>query len=250
MLNKVFVPKAIALCVLASTIGLPPAAAQDGELSFNTGLNHLRDGRIELAIKAFKEAIDGDDKNPYFYKGLGLAYLRADKYNDAIKAFRKALDLSPYYVDVRNDLGTALVLSGDRAEGKSQFLKAFNDPQNTIPEIAARNLGRAFMEEGNYEQALGWFRTAAERNPAYSLAHIGIADVLASTGRLDEAVLELEIAEKVAPKDPELLLALGQAYFNTGRFTEARTKLEGVSASDPAGPFGRRAVELLQRFPQ
>ena len=45
--------------------------------------------------------------------------MQLGKYDDAVEAFRKALEINPYYVDVRNDLGTALLLSGKRTEGKA-----------------------------------------------------------------------------------------------------------------------------------
>jgi tetratricopeptide (TPR) repeat protein len=226
-----------------------PAGAQDGELEFNTGLSHLRDGRIQLAIAAFEEALDKDGENPYFLKGLGLAYVQADKLKDAIKAFRKALELNPYYVDVYNDLGTALILKGDRAEGKQQFLTAFNHPQNPTPELSARNLGQALLEEQRPDQALNWYQTSLQRNPRYSDAYVGISDCLRALQRHDEAIAQLEQGHERLPDDPGVALALGEAYYSQGRFNDARRLLEGVASSDPAGSFGRRALERLKAFP-
>ena len=44
-----------------------------------------------MALEEFKKAVSQDDKNPYFYKGLGTR-LRASSGSakDAIEAFRKA----------------------------------------------------------------------------------------------------------------------------------------------------------------
>jgi protein O-GlcNAc transferase len=117
---------AVALSVLA--LASAPASAQasaEGETHFQTGLMHLREGRTDLALEEFKKAVKADPKNPYFYKGLGQAYARKLKFDDAIEAFQKALELNPYYVDVRNDLGSALVLSGKREEGKKEFVAAW-----------------------------------------------------------------------------------------------------------------------------
>ena len=114
------------------------------------GITHLREGRVDLAIDAIKQAIKVDPKNAFFYKGLGTAYPAKQKWNDAIDAYRKALELNPYFVDVRNDLGTALILSGKRDEGKKEFLTLFSDPTNPTPEMTARNLGQCYLEEKNY----------------------------------------------------------------------------------------------------
>ena len=222
----------------------------DSEASFNAGLAHLRENRPALALEQFKKAIKEDPKNAYAYKGLGLTYAQLGKLPDAVAAFRKALELNPYYVDVRNDLGTALVLSGKRAEGKAEFLAAFNDPTNPTPEMSARNLGQAYLEEKNYREAVNWFRTSFTRNKSYPEPYLGFAEAVGALGHPDEAVAPLEGALKEAPGQPDLLVALGQAYYKTGRFTEARSRLEEAARRDPAGPAGRRAMELIKNFPK
>ena len=131
-------------------------------MRFSTGVMHLREGRVDLALEEFKKAVKEDGKNPYFQKGLGLAYSAKREWKVAIAAFRKALELNPYYVDVRNDLGAALIGSGEREAGKKEFLTAFSDPTNPTPEMSARNLGQAYLEEKNYDEALNWYRTSVE----------------------------------------------------------------------------------------
>ena len=166
----------------------------DGETRFSTGLTHLREGRLELAIEEFKGAIKEDPKNAYFYKGLGIAYQQlADRCKDegcrqgplkeAIAASRKALELNPYYTDARNDLGAALLRSGQREAGRKELITAFNDPTNPSPELTARNLGTAFFEDKNYSEALNWFQSSLNRNKTYPDAWLGLADALVAQGR-------------------------------------------------------------------
>jgi tetratricopeptide (TPR) repeat protein len=232
---------------------------------------HLREGRVDLALEEFKRAVKEDSKNPYFQKGLGLAYAakasreresrrtpaggppskeEAEAWREAIACFRKALELNPYYTDVRNDLATALIGSGDREAGKKEFLAAFSDPTNPTPEISARNLGQAYLEEKSYSEAINWFRTSLNRNKKYSDPYLGIADALLASDRLEEAVAQLEAGVAEVPEDPALTLALGQALYRAGRFGEARTRLEEVVRKDPAGPAGRTAAEQLKALPR
>jgi len=230
-----------------------PALAQSppvAETRFSTGVMHLREGRVDLALEEFKKAVKEDPKNPYFQKGLGLAYAAKRQWKDAIAAFRKALELNPYYVDVRNDLAMALIGSGDREAGKKEFLTAYSDPTNPTPEISAKNLGQAYLEEKNYGEAVSWFRTSLNRNKGYADPYIGIAEAMIASNRLDEAVAQLEAGVKEIPEDPNLVLALGQAYFKAGRFGEARTRLEEAVRKDPAGPAGRGAAEQLKALPR
>jgi Tfp pilus assembly protein PilF len=259
---------AVSIAALALSLALGPGPAQaqnnkisDSEVSFNAGLTHLRENRPAQALDQFKKAIKEDPKNAYAYKGLGLTYAQLasqcspndqgcgqGKLRDAIAAFRKALEVNPYYVDVRNDLGTALVLSGKRSEGKAEFLAAFNEATNPTPEISARNLGQAYFEEKNYPEAVNWFRTSFRRNKSYPDPYLGFADAVGAMGHPDEAVAPLEAAVKEVPGYAPLLLALGEAYYKTGRFTEARSRLEEAARRDAGGPAGRRAMELIKNF--
>jgi Flp pilus assembly protein TadD len=239
---------AVALAALAA-----PALAQSpptAETRFSTGVMHLREGRVDLALEEFKRAAKEDPKNPYFQKGLGLAYTAKREWKDAIAAFRKALELNPYYVDVRNDLATALIGSGDREGGKKEFLGAFSDPTNPTPEISARNLGQAYLEEKNYPEAINWFRTSLNRNKAYPDPYLLMSDALLASDRLDEAVAQLQTGVTEVPGDADLLAALGRALFKAGRFAEARSRLEEAVRKDPAGPAGRAAAEQLKALPK
>jgi Tfp pilus assembly protein PilF len=246
-------PAAMLRVTLALLLPALPAFAQsspEAEMRFSTGVMHLREGRVDLALEEFKKAVKEDGKNPYFQKGLGIAYSAKREWKPAIAAFRRALELNPYYVDVRNDLAAALVGSGDREGGKKEFLTAYSDPTNPTPEVSARNLGQVFFEEKNYAEALNWFRTSVGRNKDYPDGYLGIADALAAAGQNPEAIGQLEAAVAEIPTDLALQLALGQALVRGGRFGEARTRLEDVVRKDPAGPLGRQAAEQLKSVPK
>jgi Tfp pilus assembly protein PilF len=241
----------LTLAVLPPVTGPAPAqSSAAAEMRFSTGVMHLREGRVDLALAEFKQAAKEDPKNPYFQKGLGLAYTARKEWKPAIAAFRRALELNPYYVDVRNDLATALIGSGDREAGKREFLAAYADPTNPTPEVSARNLGQAYLEEKNYGEAVTWFRHSLGRNKSYPDAYLGVADALAASGQQDEALVQLEAAVKELPGDSSLQLALGQALLRAGRYGEARAQLEDVLRRDPAGQFGRAAAEQLKSVPK
>src|SRR2546428_3925244 len=237
------------ILALGASMALAQTKTTDSEASFNAGLTHLRENRPALALEQFKKAIREDPKNAYAYKGLGLTYAQLGKLSDAVASFRKALELNPYYVDVRNDLGTVLVLSGKRAEGKAEFLAAFNDPTNPTPEISSRNLGQAYLEEKNYREAVNWFRTSFTRNKSYAEPYLGFAEAVGALGHPDEAEVRLEGGLKEMPGQPDLLVALGQAYYKTGRFTEARSRLEEAARRDPMGSAGPRAGGARKNIP-
>ena len=258
----------VLLLALAPSVALATQqkdASAEAEITFNAGVAHLREGRTEMALDAFKRAIAKDAKNPYFYKALGIAHAqmadkcpqgaagdscRAPKLAEAVAAARKALELNPYYVDARNDLGIWLLRSGKRDEGRKELLAAYEDPTNPTPEHTARNLGQAFLDDKRPDQAQVWFLTAVTRNKNYPEAYVALADLLLAQHKVDEAVRHLEVGAKENPDDLSLGLALGQAYHRAGKLSDARKTWERVAAKDPAGPAGRRALELLRTLQQ
>lgn len=241
---------AFTLCLCVGASLLLAQSAPDAESRFNNGLNYLRNGQVALALEQFQAAIKQDPKNPYFYKGLGLALARQNKQKEAIEAYRRALALNPYYVDVRNDLGASLILSGKREEGKKEFKTAFEDPMNPTSEVSARNLGQVYFEERDFANALTWFETSLSRNKNYPDAYLGIADTLTAMGRGEDAIHKLEAGLSAVPDDLDLTFSLGLAYYRGGHFTEAKPRLEKVAQRDPGGAAGRRAVELLKNLPK
>jgi Tfp pilus assembly protein PilF len=242
----------VAVLVVAGAAARPSLAQgpPDAETSFNSGLQHLRENRPQMALEEFKKAVKGDEKSPYFQKALGLAYSQLGKYDEAIAAFRRALVINPYYVDVRNDLGAALVLSGKRTEGRAEWVAAYNEPTNPTPDLSARNLGQSYLEESNFQEAASWFRSSLNKNPKQVDAYTGLAAALAGLQRPEEAVPVIEGALKQAPGETALLVALGDVLYRTGRFNEARARLDEVIKKDPNSADGRRATEMLKHFPR
>ncbi len=238
------------LVALLSAAAVTAQVTSDPEVRFNMGLTHLREGRIDMALEDIQQAVRADGKNPYFQKGYGQALAAKGRFDDAIKAFRRALELNPFYVDVRNDLGVALLAAGKREDGRRELMTVFNDPTNPTPERTAYNIGWSLFEERRYDEALTWYQTSLARSRGEVGPYVAIADTLTALGRSTEAIAQLEQALKVEPESALVAVELGAACYRAGRFAEARKHLEEAARRDPAGPVGRRAAELLRKFSQ
>ncbi len=251
----------VALAVLLA-VGVPARAQDpDAEMRFGAGVRLLRDGFPDRALVEIQAALKKDPDNAFYMKGLSVAYSQlADKCkpNDsgcrnnnlkkAIDAAQKALLANPDYVDARNDLGIALLRLGKRTDGKAELAKAFADPQCPTPEVTAWNLGQAFYEEKEYNEAMTWFQAAVNKNKTLAAGYVSIADILMIMGQPDAAIVQLEIGMKEASGNAAVQLALGDAYLKAGRFQDARAAYEGVIKKDPVGPSGRQAAAKLKNI--
>lgn len=249
----------VALAALVSVA--VPALAQDpdAEMRFGAGVRLLRDGFPDRALVEIEAALKKEPDNAFYLKGMSVAYSQlADKCkpNDsgcrnnnlkkAIDAAQKALVANPDYVDARNDLGIALLRIGKRTDGKAELAKAFADPQCPTPEVTAWNLGQAFFEEKEYNEAMTWFQAAVNKNKTLAAGYVSIAEILIMLGQADAAIAQLEVGMKEASGNSAVQLALGDAYLKAGRFQDARAAYEGVIKKDPAGVTGRQAMVRLK----
>ena len=102
-------------------------------------------------------------------------------------------------------------------------LNARNKPV-TQPEVLAELWYRGGIDSlwlGNYDSALSYFETAANRNPRRAETWIQIGYCKVKQGRNDEAIRAYKRALQLGPNSPEAYNKLGDAYYYAGRFSEA-----------------------------
>ena len=96
--------------------------------------------------------------------------------------------------------------------------------KGTQPELLAEVWYRGGIDSlwlGNYDNALNYFETAANRNPRRPETWIQIGYCKVKQGRNDEAIRAYKRAIQLRPNSSEAYNKLGDAYFFGGRFSEA-----------------------------
>src|SRR5205823_12849271 len=108
------------------------------------------------------------------------------------------------------------VVSFDQLSVKSKSTA----PPEALAEIWYRG-GIDSLWLGNYDSALNYFETAANRNPRRSETWIQIGYCKVKQGRNDEAIKAYQRALTLRPNSADAQNKLGDAYFFAGRFSEA-----------------------------
>ena len=141
-------------------------------------------------------------------KGIDL-YMRQD-YEGAIKEFRRSVGLAPnssYSTDASNYMANAYLALGD----SNNAVKAYED--------------------------------ALKRSPNRDDIYISLGNIHFSEDQYAEAVKAYEKAVKIWPSSGNHY-ALGQAYMNSGRHTEADREFNKILHLDPYKPNGRYGLGL------
>jgi tetratricopeptide (TPR) repeat protein len=109
----------------------------------------------------------------------------------------------------------------------------------TQPEALAEVWYRGGIDSlwlGNYDNALNYFETAANRNPRRPETWIQIGYCKVKQGRNEEAIRAYKRAIQLRANSAEAYNKLGDAYFFGGRFIEAITSYQEAARIQPDEP--------------
>ena len=203
---------------------------------------HLEDAMAAQAAKALAFNLrPQDSKRPTESRDAYQAYLRGrfffdkrtdEEFDKAAAEFERAIALDPNYALPYTGLADVYALKANSMSGEAR---------DALYEKSRATATRALELDETLAEAhtsLGWvkrlhdwdwtgsereFRRALELNPNEVNAHQWYALLLATLGRLDEALSEIERARDLAPLSKIVL----QNYFSVRRF---RRELEGLPA--------------------
>jgi Flp pilus assembly protein TadD len=136
-------------------------------------------------------------------------------------------------------LGVSRIMALKRGEVISFDQVATRNKSTTQPEVLAELWYRGGIDSlwlGNYDSALNYFETAANRNPRRPETWIQIGYCKVKQGHNDEAIRAYKRALQLRPNSAEAYNKLGDAYFFAGRFDEAITSYKEAARVQPDQP--------------
>lgn len=136
-------------------------------------------------------------------------------------------------------LGVPRIASLTRGELMTFDQIAARNKPTTQPELLAELWYRGGIDSlwlGNYDSALNYFETAANRNPRRPETWIQIGYCKVKQGRNEEAIRAYKKALQLRPTSAEAYNKLGDAYFYGGRFDEAIASYKQAARLQPNEP--------------
>ena len=238
-------------------------------------------GYMEPAKTSFEKALHDDPTSAEALYGLGSVYLQQQKMAEARHAFEQATKATAGYPDTIpnawNNLGLLAIREGRVSEAIPYFQHALEINRDHL--IALVNLGNAYREEKQWDQARAALERAVEVAPGDPDANYSLGMVYAQLNDSDRAYERLQMALKLRPIYPEALNNLGILYLRTqrpekaiasfeecirvaptfdqsylnlarvyaveGQTAKAREVLENLISQHPDHPLARKALEEL-----
>jgi TolB-like protein/DNA-binding winged helix-turn-helix (wHTH) protein len=195
------------------------------------------------ARTAAAKALELDDSLAEAHASMGNILHNYDwDWSAAEREYKKAIELNPNYAIAHHLYAHLLIETGRKEQSLAEAQRALElDPYS--PSVN-NGLARQYYLSRDYDKAVAQCLMGLQLNPAYFPARIQLALAYEQTGKLPQAVSELEqVAGSIAaggpptnnaqpPIDvPVVHALLGHAYAISGRPSDARRELSKLQAS-------------------
>ncbi len=152
---------------------------------------------------------------------------RQGNQTDAIAQYREAIRLNPNLPGAHFELAEQLKTATDpalNAEAEAEYKAAIQ--VNAYDEKAWRELGRILAAKGDFKRAEEHYRNALSLDPKDSEAKTGLATVLISLDRTNEAISLLEKAVEDDQTNTAAHYRLSTLYRQAGRTADAEREMK------------------------
>ncbi len=154
---------------------------------------------------------------------------------DAIKLYEDNGKMFP--ADYRNFLRLGVLYSKDKNElyRAVNMLKRVTELAETVP-VVWFELGKVYVKIGKDSEAIKAFKKYAETDPQNLEVNSQIGILLVKSGKVNEGLVYLEIANTIQPNDPLILANLAKGYIATKRDSEGLElllKVKDKAANNP-----------------
>jgi len=175
--------------------GAEPSSTDSGDPTgqsidyINWGLRLAAQEKTDRACEKFRCAVERAPEDPMAHYDLALALQRLGRHTEAVEHYIMAAGLDPASVDVRVNLGAALIESADPVRAIHELEKAARHAPDD--HLAQFNLGCAYLAIGDGRSAVSAFRGAVRCDPQDPQTRFNLAMALRKAGCPDLAEIEL-----------------------------------------------------------
>jgi len=212
---------------------------------FQKGLAYFHDKNYEMASVEFHRSIQTDSSNKLSFYYLGVISDVQGKLEEAIKFYKEAINLDEDFSEAYNALGAVYSKQQRWGEAIKNYQKALENKLYTTPHIPYLNMGRVYMAQKEYSKAVESYRDAKRYvNQDFIIHELGIA--LFEAGRIKEAIAEFQEGVGLAPQDANMRYSLALAFLKDGSKKAAVIEFKKAAELAPKSEVAQKAKEYLK----
>jgi Flp pilus assembly protein TadD len=162
----------------------------------NRGVELLMQDDTDAAMAHLLRAIEINPDNSNNWTNLGVAYRRLNQLDKAEHAYQQALRRNKSNLSALNNLAILYQMTG-KTKDAEKYSKKLEHYRRKNPYYMIE-LSKQEIENGNYSKALRWAKKAIKKHGKEHEFYFVAAKAYAYLGDTDEAMVNLELAEKYA----------------------------------------------------
>jgi len=191
---------------------------------------NLREGRANKAQKILTRL---GDKSPSYHVGLGFAYFLLSNYQASEESFKTALNYYPDMTLIYLGLAQLYQKTGRENLAFAEYREVLKiKPDHSWAQLEYKSLkakkteetleqGKDFLSQGNTEKSKQTFLKALYYSPDSIEAHLALVEIYKAENKLQNALIHLEAASSIEPKNPETLKDYAESLFQAERHTKS-----------------------------
>jgi len=237
-----------AIIALAGCVTTGPAPIDKSKMAegyFQKGLAFFQEKNLEMAAVEFNRSIQTDRSYKMSYYYLGVICDSQGKLQDAIKYYMDAIDQDGKFSEAYNALGAVYSKQGMWDEALKNYKKALENKLYTTPHVPYFNMGRVYMAQKKYTQAIESFRNAkAYVKQDFIIYELGNA--LFEAGQIKDAIREFQEGIEIAPKNASLRYGRALALLKDGNRKASVQEFKKVIELEPKSELALKAQDYLK----
>ncbi len=178
----------------------------------------------EKAIDAYKYAIVINEKFDYAYRNMADAYIRLRKYRDAIEALEKVVELARPEDVIQEAIGHCYDRMRNFAQARFYYRKASHlnpDDGRLYYKVAC-----TYINESNWVQGIKYLESALRIHRMQPEFNMAMGECMMQLDRMKEAVQYCSTAVRARPKNVPAWETLIRCLYKGGYYDEAVDQLE------------------------
>ncbi len=185
-------------------------------------------GRYDDAITEYKMAIWLDSLNLSAYRALCLCYEEIGDYDNAIEIYQKLINIQPDIAEYHGNMANILYMKGELKEAVSHYQTAIMlNPNPAWTSLIAQTLGYVFQDvEKDLNASVAAYQTAYVLTPDDIEIYINMGSAYYDKGDYDNALTVYRKALELNPTNPKIHCNLGYLHWGKGDIDDAIKEYE------------------------
>ncbi len=210
-----------------------PKVKPEGQTYYAEGMQLVRQGHIDDAIRVFQEGLTHDPQDPVMLDATGAAYMLKGDMEKAPEYLLASLRISPGFIPARKNLAIAYFNAGHYDLAAAEFQKLEKGPGST-QQVANLFLGMLSEKKGQYASAASFFARSGALLQQYPEALLSSANAECQLKHVEKAEAALKALSNTPGLTPQQHLKVSQLYSQIGQDDLALAEAEKAKGQDSA----------------